>query len=379
MINAESNCREVHRPDSKGYTEAIDMWSMGIITLCLLTGDAFISFDELHVMSQADIALKLATANYHYPQWRHLNCHGKDFIKRLLVLEPLKRMTAKEAVSHDWFQKPARIAMELDKLYERATAFWSRRTNTTGVVEDLPDIIRTEGWQSIMRGNARQKLAHKRIPDASSPYFSLERHLQPPGARSKSSLNSKRKRILAELKESDSPFIAATMQSEYDYATKIVGPKTSFPLYRKESAIGMSNTLLRPQEPCSTRTAIEISPATNQGQVTGTEKRRRKSITSDGSETNMIELQRAIIEGIKCRETVMASVVSANTPECRKFSAVTGPSIRHVDANDLFGTPIEIKAAEAAEAAHKHYTRSYSKVLHVFKAEESKLTSQRDQ
>lgn len=339
------------------------MWSLGIITICLLTGDPFISFEELQDLSQADIAVKLAEAGRDYPQWRHLNLQGKDFIRKLLVLEPLKRMTAKEAVNHEWFRKPTRIAVELDKLYERSIVFWSQRSNHIGIVEDLPDALldvsgRKMG-QSNKANNAHQNSAQERIPDAASPYFGLERHLNPRGARTKSSRYSQRKRILAALKEGDSQFIDSTAQPEYGIVANPERLKSPFRLQNKDSATEMRDSIppiLQPTELSFTNSAVKTKRATRPGHSTAGKPTKGTSITSNIIGVNVSGEQKAPVEVSESEDEASDSARFANKPRRRTTSAKTGLSIRHVDANDMFGTiPIEIKAAEAAEAENAAY------------------------
>jgi serine/threonine protein kinase len=343
------------------------MWSLGIITLCLLTGDPFISFEELQDLNQTDIAVKLAQTGRNYPQWRHLNLQGKDFIKRLLVLEPLRRMTAKEAVDHEWFRKPTRIAVELDKLYERSIVFWSKRLSHIGIVEDLPDVLPDvsgrKNFLSNKANNVHRKVAQKRIPEAASPYFGLDRHLHPRGARTKSSLHSQRKRILAELKEADSQFIDSTTRPEEGMAVKLGRFKSSSHLQREDLATDMSSSstpILRPKEPSSTSGAVRTTLASRPGRPATGEPR---GGTNTISGANMSGPQRAVVEAPES-EGDTNNAISANKPRRRTSSPKTGLGIRQVDGNDLFGTiPIEIKAAEAAEAEHAAYDDLFQSFL----------------
>lgn len=339
------------------------MWSLGIITLCLLTGDPFISFEELQNLSQTDIAVKLAEAGRDYPQWRHLNLQGKDFIRKLLLLDPLKRLTAKEAVNHDWFRKPTRIAVELDKLYERSIVFWSKRSNHIGIIEGLPDVLPDVSGRKKLHSNkvnnSHRKLAHKKIPEAASPYFGLERHLQPRGARTKSSLHSQRKRVLAELKEADSRFIDTTAQPHLGTVAKMAKPKSSCRPQREDFATDLSDStssILRPPQPSSTNSVIRTNLAKRPRRPMAGEPRRGTSITSNILGANMSGEQKAENEAGESEEPNTDATISANNSRQRRASLKTGLSIRHVDANDLFSTiPIEIKAAEAAEAEHAAY------------------------
>jgi serine/threonine protein kinase len=333
------------------------MWSLGVITLCLLTGNPFISFEELQDMNQADIAAKLVQASHDYPPWSQ---QGKDFIKKLIVLEPLKRMTAKEAVGHDWFRKPTRIAVELDKLYERSLVFWSKRPNYISIVEDLPDVlpkvIRPKNALSNKGSNVHRKLAHKKIPDAASPYFSLERHLHPRGAPNKSSLYSQRKRMLEDL-NAGSPFIDTTEQPERGAVTKLARLKSSFRLQREELDTDMTSItspIRRPKEPSSTDTAIETLTSQLRRPIFTVLK--GGSIANNGLGASADGMQSAIPERPTDEYDKTRDEISVNKAQRRQPSPEISCSIRQVDACDLFGTtPIEIKAAEAAEAERAAY------------------------
>ncbi len=316
------------------------------------------SFEELQNMNQADIVVKLAEAAHDYPQWSQ---QGKDFIKKLIVLEPLKRMTAKEAVDHDWFRKPARIALELDKLYERSIGFWSKRPNYIGIIEDLPDVLPEVVGPTRSRSSkgkcAHQKFTHKKIPDAASPYFGLERHLHLQGGRTKSSLHSQRKRLLEELKEADSQFINTTARPEQGIATKTARLKSSFRLRREDFAAEMSDvtpSIHRPREPGSADTAVETLASQLRRPTFSVP--RRRPITSSGLGVDMYEEHIALLVGPEGGHVKTHNTITANRARPRQPSPETGSSIRQVDACDLFGTvPIEIRAAEAAEAEHAAY------------------------
>jgi hypothetical protein len=323
-----------------------------------LTGNPFISFEELQDMNQADIAIKLSQASHDYPPWSQ---QGKDFIKKLIVLEPLKRMTAKEAVDHDWFRKPTRIAVELDKLYERSLVFWSKRPNYIGIVEDLPDVlpkvVRPKKVLSNKGSNAHRKLAHKKIPDATSPYFSLERHLHPCGAHTKSSLYSQRKRMLEDLKDAGSPFIDTTKQPERGAVTKLARLKSPSRLQREEfdtDMTGITSPIRRPTEPSFTDTGIETLTSRLRRPIFTVLKGR--SIANNGLGAGTDGMQSAIPERPADEYDKRHDEISANKARRRQPSPETGSGIRQVDACDLFGTiPIEIKAAEAAEAERAAY------------------------
>lgn len=41
------------------------------------------------------------------PEFEGVSPEGRDFIKRLLALDPVKRLSVDEALAHDWISDPA--------------------------------------------------------------------------------------------------------------------------------------------------------------------------------------------------------------------------------------------------------------------------------
>lgn len=298
------------------------MWSLGVVTLCLLTGDALITFDALQEMSQSDIATILAKANDEHPKWRDLNIYGQDFVKKLLVLNPENRMTSRDAVKHDWFTKPAKVAVELENLYERANIFWPKRRHSVGIVEDLPDVTLVEEIDSLTYNGVRlPSQTPKKIPDATaSKYFGLERHLHSPGALSKSKLNSNRTRVLKALKEADAPFIDTISQSK-----------------------GTSNALTTAKLPLT-----HPETSASKAQV---KKMNWTTTLSDAPPASKSRKRTKGLEETCIRTENLSNLRLANKTRRLNAQPHRDLVIKEVNSNDLFGTPIEIKAAQPAEAA----------------------------
>jgi serine/threonine protein kinase len=291
------------------------MWSLGILTLCLLTGDAPITFEELQKMSQDDVAALLVHSTHFHPQWRDVNVHGKDFVRKLLVLDPGKRMTAKEAIQHDWFRKPAKVAAGLDSLYERANKFWSKRPSSRDIIEELVNITELR---------IRNPMPVK-IPDATaSPFFSLDRHIQSSGTLTRTDLQSNRRRLLEGLKEADSHFVDALKQVPASTTAK---PKTK------------AKSPLLPLLPLRTKSSIG---KINDDSLLILTTRKRRSIPEDTTNEEAA--------GKDSRRTKLRRLESESSNDW---------VVKEVDANDMFGTPIELRAAEAAEAAYDDLSPHY--------------------
>ena len=87
----------------RSYGRECDLWSTGIITYFLLMQQ--MPFDS-PTSNQNEIFAKICSGKFYFPQWAAtgISDEGKNFIDRMLVVDPRKRMTAREALSHPWIR-----------------------------------------------------------------------------------------------------------------------------------------------------------------------------------------------------------------------------------------------------------------------------------
>ena len=86
---------------SRNYTEKCDVWSCGIIMYILLTGRP-----PFNGSSEEEIMKKIKVGNFDmtkYP-WGIISKEAKDLIKKLLQIDPNKRINSQSALNHEWFQ-----------------------------------------------------------------------------------------------------------------------------------------------------------------------------------------------------------------------------------------------------------------------------------
>ena len=78
-----------------------DMWSVGVICYVLLCG-----FPPFYSENIPELFTAIISADFDYPDeyWRYISDSAIDFIDCLLVEDPAKRMSAKDALQHRWLQ-----------------------------------------------------------------------------------------------------------------------------------------------------------------------------------------------------------------------------------------------------------------------------------
>ncbi|KAK4198153.1 kinase-like domain-containing protein [Triangularia verruculosa] len=79
------------------YNEKVDLWSLGVLTYEFLVGEA--PFEDTPIMTQK----RIARADMTIPEW--VSKEARDLIKKLLVLDPEKRLALEEVQNHPWIIK----------------------------------------------------------------------------------------------------------------------------------------------------------------------------------------------------------------------------------------------------------------------------------
>ncbi|RAH75362.1 kinase-like protein [Aspergillus aculeatinus CBS 121060] len=114
-------------------TKAIDMWSLGCVATILLTGELL---PDSSFESWADF-LARETGVFHLLSFFYshkIRVRAQNFICHLLEMAEDKRMTAKEALEHEWFSNRSH-GPSFQDLYSRACRGWVPRAPGDPIVE----------------------------------------------------------------------------------------------------------------------------------------------------------------------------------------------------------------------------------------------------
>ncbi|KAI4722030.1 kinase-like protein [Aureobasidium sp. EXF-10727] len=118
--------------ENKGYSSAIDLWSVGCVSALMLTGSLAFNHrdgdqDIGQINSRSVSAYDLTQIDRGEQSWDQVPQRARKFVRSLLVLQEEKRSTAKKALEHSWFTN--HICSEgFDNVYEKAIGDWKPST-----------------------------------------------------------------------------------------------------------------------------------------------------------------------------------------------------------------------------------------------------------
>ncbi|KAF2795902.1 kinase-like protein [Melanomma pulvis-pyrius CBS 109.77] len=92
------------------YNEKVDLWSLGVLAYEFLVGEA--PFEDTQVMTYR----KIARGEYTVPNF--VSAEAKDLIKRLLVIDPEKRIPLEDVETHPWIVK---YCQQGERAFDRAS------------------------------------------------------------------------------------------------------------------------------------------------------------------------------------------------------------------------------------------------------------------
>ncbi|XP_074607572.1 uncharacterized protein LOC141860382 isoform X3 [Acropora palmata] len=100
-------------------TPSADMWAIGVMTYMMLSGESpFLGENE------ADTVRRITEGRWEFCDvFDYVSKAAKDFIMRLLMKEPRKRMAAEESLKHDWIKSPGFTGKKKSERFSESELF----------------------------------------------------------------------------------------------------------------------------------------------------------------------------------------------------------------------------------------------------------------
>lgn len=96
----------------KNYTSQCDLWSLGVVVFILLVGYMPFAGTESHQVKM----IKEGKYTKRKDAWARVSKEADSFVSKLLVVNPEERMSAQQALEHDWIHKRDQIHQKEDHL-----------------------------------------------------------------------------------------------------------------------------------------------------------------------------------------------------------------------------------------------------------------------
>uniref|UniRef100_A0A914VZ62 Uncharacterized protein n=1 Tax=Plectus sambesii TaxID=2011161 RepID=A0A914VZ62_9BILA len=108
------------------YTKAIDLWSLGVILFTSLVGYPPFSKDYTDLpLNQQIIKGRLLFTKL----WKSISGEAQDLINNLLLVDPNRRLTADQALAHEWFKDDTMLAKAHAVMSQHK--YWTNADGTT--------------------------------------------------------------------------------------------------------------------------------------------------------------------------------------------------------------------------------------------------------
>jgi serine/threonine protein kinase len=147
------------------------MWSVGVILFLLLSGSPPFVDDN-----QSELFRKIRTAEWKFRgnEWNNVSKEAKDLIKRLLVPNPLQRITAAQALRCRWFRSKDNNAVRNKNSFPEAVSP-SIKPELQTIANETDWADSANGLQAVEQVLNRREAEELKLVNESIPHNSIRR------------------------------------------------------------------------------------------------------------------------------------------------------------------------------------------------------------
>jgi calcium-dependent protein kinase len=109
----------------KSYTSKCDLWSMGVILFILLAG--YMPFSGAEKLQRK--AIESGNYSWREDRWKHVSKIAQDLVKKLMTVDPERRLSAEQALSHEFILAHDKQDIEIDHGVADALRNFSQASN----------------------------------------------------------------------------------------------------------------------------------------------------------------------------------------------------------------------------------------------------------
>ncbi|XP_021335161.1 calcium/calmodulin-dependent protein kinase type II subunit beta isoform X10 [Danio rerio] len=172
----------------EAYGKPVDIWACGVILYILLVGYPPFWDEDQHKLYQQ---IKAGAYDFPSPEWDTVTPEAKNLINQMLTINPVKRITAQEALKHPWVCQRSTVAsmMHRQETVECLKKFNARR-KLKGAILTTMLVSRNFSAKSLLNKKTEVKPQSQSNSVKSSSVSSPKGSVPPPALESSDSSNT---------------------------------------------------------------------------------------------------------------------------------------------------------------------------------------------
>eukprot|EP00581_Thalassiosira_minuscula_P010305 CAMPEP_0183710006 /NCGR_PEP_ID=MMETSP0737-20130205/5899_1 /TAXON_ID=385413 /ORGANISM="Thalassiosira miniscula, Strain CCMP1093" /LENGTH=794 /DNA_ID=CAMNT_0025938227 /DNA_START=292 /DNA_END=2676 /DNA_ORIENTATION=+ len=154
------------------YDQQSDMWSCGVIIFLLLGGDL-----PFMGRSQKELFRNIVMGRYEFDEtgWAHVSEEARDLVKQLLVTDPSKRLTSREAMASPWMRQRGNLLAKNNLQYtsQRLKGFNARMKLRASMIAVGSVVSMTLSVRSLKAGLSNKNVANTEKKEKRPSFLNL--------------------------------------------------------------------------------------------------------------------------------------------------------------------------------------------------------------